>query len=280
MPGASGLGSEGGNERETARRPDCLYIHRSPWLIRPRELPHSGEHLPKLVISDLRRNLVMPFSKDLDDFLVDVIAHVGQDGRARPTGHVAAVTTGAAVLVGRGVWREALAPRVEPTVGASNPHVTRQTWSRTSYVDDDILVGIIENVTSVAGAQPRAAVPLPSTTSSRKRYNEIIRVESTRCSRRQAGESAAPPTPWGGALQASVLPSGPVWHRRSPRPAPAARGSAIGPGRGSAGSRWTSPAWLCSSISATPAVPPKLPSIWNGGWRSHRLGSVDFASSA
>jgi hypothetical protein len=28
-----------------------------------------------------------------------------------------------------------------------------------------------------------------------------------------------------------------------------------------------------------PAVPPKLPSIWNGGWLSNRFGSVDFASS-
>ena len=38
-------------------------------------------------------------------------------------------------------------------------------------------------------------------------------------------------------------------------------------------------AWLCRSISAMPAVPPKLPSIWNGGWVSKRLGSVDFARS-
>ena len=32
------------------------------------------------------------------------------------------------------------------------------------------------------------------------------------------------------------------------------------------------PSWLCSNISATPAVKPKFPSIWNGGCASKRLG--------
>mgnify|MGYP000467625432 CR=1 FL=1 len=40
------------------------------------------------------------------------------------------------------------------------------------------------------------------------------------------------------------------------------------------------PRWLCSSISATPALPPKLPSIWKGGWLSNRLGWVDLVSRA
>ena len=31
--------------------------------------------------------------------------------------------------------------------------------------------------------------------------------------------------------------------------------------------------WLCSSISAMPAVAPKLPSIWNGGCASNRFGN-------
>ena len=35
--------------------------------------------------------------------------------------------------------------------------------------------------------------------------------------------------------------------------------------RGRAGNSCTAPSWLCTSISATPAVNPKLPSIWNGG---------------
>gem|GEM_PF-6114765 len=44
---------------------------------------------------------------------------------------------------------------------------------------------------------------------------------------------------------------------------------------GRAGNRWMAPVWLCTSISATPAVYPKLPSIWNGGWASsiHPVGS-------
>ena len=33
--------------------------------------------------------------------------------------------------------------------------------------------------------------------------------------------------------------------------------------------------WLWSSISVIPAVAPKLPSIWNGGWVSNRFVSVD-----
>ena len=51
----------------------------------------------------------------------------------------------------------------------------------------------------------------------------------------------------------------------------------LGHADGSAGSRWISPAWLCSSISAMPAVAPKLPSIWNGGCASNRFG-VDAAA--
>lgn len=42
---------------------------------------------------------------------------------------------------------------------------------------------------------------------------------------------------------------------RSPRTDPAAQFE------GSAGKRWITPAWLCRSISAIPAVAPKLPSI-------------------
>ena len=38
-----------------------------------------------------------------------------------------------------------------------------------------------------------------------------------------------------------------------------------------AGSSSMRPRWLCSSISAMPAAPPKLPSIWKGGCASNRL---------
>src|SRR5690554_276044 len=44
---------------------------------------------------------------------------------------------------------------------------------------------------------------------------------------------------------------------------------------GSDGNTSMYPPWLCSSISVIPAVDPKLPSIWNGGWVSNRLGRVD-----
>ena len=49
---------------------------------------------------------------------------------------------------------------------------------------------------------------------------------------------------------------------------------------GKAGSRWISPACDWRSISAIPAVPPKFPSIWNGGWVSKRLSCVDLESKA
>ncbi|RAO31450.1 hypothetical protein PSN13_04013 [Micromonospora saelicesensis] len=48
----------------------------------------------------------------------------------------------------------------------------------------------------------------------------------------------------------------------------------VGQAAGTAGSTSTTPFWLCSSISAIPAVAPKLPSIWNGGWVSNRLARV------
>ena len=49
---------------------------------------------------------------------------------------------------------------------------------------------------------------------------------------------------------------------------------------GRAGNKWMvkgawftlSGEWLCSNISAMPAVQPKLPSIWNGGWASNMFG--------
>ena len=41
---------------------------------------------------------------------------------------------------------------------------------------------------------------------------------------------------------------------------------------GKAGSNSSSPSPLCNSISAMPAVPPKLPSIWNGGCASNMFG--------
>ena len=47
---------------------------------------------------------------------------------------------------------------------------------------------------------------------------------------------------------------------------------------GSAGNNWMKPMWLCRSISVTPAVPPKFPSIWNGACVSHRLSRVPFFS--
>ena len=53
----------------------------------------------------------------------------------------------------------------------------------------------------------------------------------------------------------------------------------VGHAVGSAGSRWISPAWLCTSISSMPAVTPKLPSIWNGGCASNRFG-VHAAAAA
>ena len=37
------------------------------------------------------------------------------------------------------------------------------------------------------------------------------------------------------------------------------------------------PFWLCSSISVMPEAPPKLPSIWNGGWVSNIFGMVLLA---
>ena len=37
---------------------------------------------------------------------------------------------------------------------------------------------------------------------------------------------------------------------------------------------------LLSRVLNKPAVPPKLPSIWNGGWLSKRFGRVDFSSSS
>ncbi len=47
---------------------------------------------------------------------------------------------------------------------------------------------------------------------------------------------------------------------------------------GSAGSTSMVSCWLWSSISAIPEVAPKFPSIWNGGWVSHRFCSVDVFS--
>src|SRR5690606_15557871 len=47
-----------------------------------------------------------------------------------------------------------------------------------------------------------------------------------------------------------------------------------GQAAGNAGSRCSSPPCDWSSISAMPAVAPKLPSIWNGGCVLHRFGSV------
>ena len=44
---------------------------------------------------------------------------------------------------------------------------------------------------------------------------------------------------------------------------PQAADAPLGQAAGSAGAD-QAPSWLCSSISAIPAVPPKLPSIWNG----------------
>lgn len=62
-------------------------------------------------------------------------------------------------------------------------------------------------------------------------------------------------------------------HARSPATCPA------GHAGGSAGSRASSPLWPCSSISATAAVAPKLPSIWkmepcSAGCVSNRFGPV------
>jgi hypothetical protein len=54
----------------------------------------------------------------------------------------------------------------------------------------------------------------------------------------------------------------------------------VGHALGKAGSRCNSPAWLCSSISQTPAVAPKLPSIWKGGHVSHMLGIMLFFSNS
>ena len=46
----------------------------------------------------------------------------------------------------------------------------------------------------------------------------------------------------------------------------------LGQAWGRVGKSSISPAWLCSSISAMPDAPPKLPSIWNGGCASNMLG--------
>ena len=48
---------------------------------------------------------------------------------------------------------------------------------------------------------------------------------------------------------------------------------------GSAGSRCTKPAWLCTSISAIPAQQPKLPSIWKGACASNILAYVPPSGS-
>lgn len=49
---------------------------------------------------------------------------------------------------------------------------------------------------------------------------------------------------------------------------------------GSAGRRSTRLSWLWRSISIMPAAPPKLPSIWNGGWAQKRFGYVPPRSPA
>ena len=49
---------------------------------------------------------------------------------------------------------------------------------------------------------------------------------------------------------------------------------------GRAGSRCSSPFWLCRNISPIPAMLPKLPSIWKGGWVSNRFGRVDLLRSS
>ena len=41
-----------------------------------------------------------------------------------------------------------------------------------------------------------------------------------------------------------------------------------------AGRMEISPAWDWTSVSQMPAVMPRLPSIWNGGWVVKRLGRV------
>lgn len=77
-----------------------------------------------------------------------------------------------------------------------------------------------------------------------------------------------------GFLQAAVsqLRSTPKLPRaRKPLIEPVAQAS------GKAGSRSRHPTWLWSNISVTPAVPPKFPSIWKGGWLSQRLSSVPFS---
>ena len=70
-----------------------------------------------------------------------------------------------------------------------------------------------------------------------------------------------------------ALASLPSFHAMSTANPPRARKPLtlpVGQAFGSAGSNSISPAWLCSSISAMPAVPPKLPSIWNGGCERRR----------
>ena len=48
---------------------------------------------------------------------------------------------------------------------------------------------------------------------------------------------------------------------------------------GSAGSRFSSSAWLCSKHSAIAANPPKFPSIWNGGGEFNKIRLVDQINS-
>src|SRR5262245_14679199 len=71
----------------------------------------------------------------------------------------------------------------------------------------------------------------------------------------------------------------PSFHSRSTASPPRARNplnDPFGQADGNAGNRRISGVLsplLCNNISAIPEQPPKLPSIWNGGWRQNRFSA-------
>lgn len=80
-----------------------------------------------------------------------------------------------------------------------------------------------------------------------------------------------------------ALASFPFFHEMSTSKPPRAHSPftlPVGQAFGSAGIRFISPECDCKSISAIPDVPPKLPSIWNGGQVSNMLGSVPVEISS
>ena len=77
------------------------------------------------------------------------------------------------------------------------------------------------------------------------------------------------------SIEPQELVRRPPFHATSTSKPPRARSPVTDPAGhalGNAGRNSISPLWLCTSISAIAAAPPKFPSIWNGGWASNISG--------